>query len=106
MESEYENSACIVNGPSKWDLVTALFDGKQVEFTIKFNDGITKAIIKVQVNSVEAEDGSRDSWNLKGGIVGLGQWSEGKSQTTETISWRNFKAYFSSKYRKGSIFYS
>jgi len=108
MTPKFENSAWIVNGPSKFDLMAALFEGKQVEFTMQTKDSCMKAIIRVQVNLVEAEDGTRDSWNLSGGIVGIGQWFKGMPQpkhAPETIDWRGFRAYFSSKHRAGSISY-
>ena len=57
----------VVNGPSKDGLKAALFDRerirspRRVEFTLK--DGFQHEVV---VTSVEAEDGSGESWNVRG----------------------------------------
>lgn len=106
---ELENRGQIVNGPNKFDLMLSLFVGKHVTFTIEFKDGgDQKALIKTQINSIEAEDGSRESWNLTGGIVGIGKFFRNQSapmHEPEPIEWRNFRAYFQTRRRSGVIFY-
>ncbi len=55
----------ITDGPSKWDLALALFDRSMVNSRrATFTWGGTKH--SVRVHSVEAEDGSGESWNIKG----------------------------------------
>jgi hypothetical protein len=116
MTSKLENNVRIVNGPSKWDLMLGLFEGKKVEFTVETtkhdytskNVFIThpKNIFHVQVNSIEAEDGSRESWNITGGIVGITQWCrEPNSNFVEEIAWRNCKIYFHTRCRRGNLDY-
>lgn len=55
----------IKKGPGKFDLMVALFDGKPVTFVIKLSEQMTKTE-KVTISSVQAEDGSRQSWNITG----------------------------------------
>jgi len=65
----------IVSGPSKFDLMAALFSrsgawthGTQlVEFTYQDGDGNPKKI-KTSVTQVGAEDGSGESWMLEGNV--------------------------------------
>ena len=58
------SSVRIVAGPSKFDLMLALFEGKRVEFTF---EGMGKK--PVIVNQIGIEDGSRESWLVWGGII-------------------------------------
>ena len=78
----------ILDGPSKWDLLVALGDGKVVELMLKFDDTLRAERRRVKISSVQAEDGSRESWNLKGYIPSQG---------------RQFEAYYSSRRRKGHL---
>jgi len=106
MTSKFENKLKIVSGPSKWDLILALFEGKKVEFTVKGKYPMM-SMFRIQLNSVEAEDGFRESWNITGGIVGMiFLWSrEPNPDSIEEISWRNCRIYFHTKHRTGSIQY-
>lgn len=81
----------IVTGPSKWDLMQALFEGnsdsqKPVIFTV---EGIGN--IEVQINDVGREDGSGESWLIKGYERLLGS------------TLRPVKGYFNTRSRKGHI---
>mgnify|MGYP001608989581 CR=1 FL=1 len=109
METKLEIRGRIVNGPGKWDLMLAFFErGKQVDFTVEFKDGAgVKTIFRVQVNSIQAEDGSRESWNLAGGIVGQSNMSRHDNKLTEPekIDWRDFTAYYHSRNRSGAFRY-
>lgn len=54
----------ITDGPSKFDLMLSIFDGKQVTF----RSGSQQ--FAVYLMSVEKEDGSHDMWNITGNICG------------------------------------
>lgn len=72
----------ITAGPSKFDLMLAVFErGKNVEFTV---DGKQ---VEVNVSSILAEDGSRESWCLSGYIIGQ--------------QFKRYTAYFSTQRRTG-----
>jgi len=49
-------------GPSKFDLMASLFDGKVVKFTIGPEE------VDVMITGVAREDGSLDSWIINGFI--------------------------------------
>ncbi|KKU86509.1 MAG: hypothetical protein A2667_03455 [Candidatus Wildermuthbacteria bacterium RIFCSPHIGHO2_01_FULL_47_27] len=109
METQLEIRGRIVNGPGKWDLMLALFEkGKQVDFTVEFKDGAgVKTIFRVKVHSIQAEDGSRESWNLAGEIVGQSNMlrDEYKLTEPEKVDWRDFTAYYHSRNRSGAFGY-
>jgi len=77
----------ITDGPGKFDLMCALFDGKQVKFTL-----VDGRVVDALIGSVEQEDGSKESWNLKGAIP-----------FGDTDLRGVFKAYFSTRHRKGML---
>ena len=57
----------IKGGPSKWDLMLALFDGntggpRYLDFHLE-SGKLSGAVV---VSSVEREDGSGESWNITG----------------------------------------
>ena len=59
----------IVGGPDKFDLMLSLFDGKKVKFFIEQPDGGKNGFppeFEINILSVEAEDGSRESWDCVG----------------------------------------
>lgn len=63
MADQYE----ILGGPSKWDLSVALFDkGRKVTFSAACPETIE---FEMCVQSVQAEDGSRESWNIEGSAI-------------------------------------
>ncbi|MCU0680502.1 MAG: hypothetical protein MUF50_04345 [Planctomycetes bacterium] len=82
----------ITEGPSKFDLMVSLFDGKKIQFTQKTENGTS--VILANVASVEREDGSHSSWNLKIYILE----SNSVIKAGQTLS-----AYYSSRTRKGII---
>ena len=51
----------IVGGPGKFELMLAIFEGKEVTFT--FEEGTKKT---VRLDSIQREDGSNESWNIQG----------------------------------------
>lgn len=86
------NRSRIIDGPGKFDFMLSLFEGKQVYFTIKMegvNGGPLR--LKVQMNSIGIEDGSRESWLIEGYILEI------------TDAWKHFKGYFQSRRRHGWI---
>ncbi len=56
-------SQTIVDGPSKFDLMLALFDtgGRTVAFRMKSDD-----TVQARIHSVGIEDGSGESWLISG----------------------------------------
>jgi hypothetical protein len=58
----------VADGPNKWDLALALFEGRHTEFLIR-GGGKVVGRIKIKILSIELEDGSYNSWNIKGQIV-------------------------------------
>ena len=87
----------IVAGPSKEALQDALFkkadDGsaRKVQFTILTPD---RFVVEATVLSVEAEDGSRESWNVRGHALNV----KGPDKRTYTL-----KIYFSTHRRSGML---
>ena len=83
----------ILEGPSKFDLMAALFDGKKVQFTFKLGEVTHK--VNMGVSGVAAEDGSRESWLING------FFPTGLIHGPCTFS--NFSGYFETRRRKGHI---
>jgi hypothetical protein len=87
----------IVAGPSKADLQDALFkkgdDGhsRKVKFTILTPNNF---VVEASVSSVEAEDGSRESWNIIGYALNV---------TTQRKSAPKLKIYFTTHRRTGVL---
>ena len=91
-----EGSFKILNGPSKFDLMCSLFDGKIVKITcdIRIGSSVTMKIspvLEVKFGLVGAEDGSHDSWCGK-------VWFHDPNYETE---FRQF--YYDSRTRTGTI---
>ena len=93
----------IEDGPSKFDLMTSLFVWKPQRHRVRFKT--PGAEFEAAITSCEAEDGSGESWNLKGFIYPLNknasqilESSCGKRPETKT-----FKSYFRTGDRKGSL---
>lgn len=63
----------ITNGPSKWDLILALFDGdyhhrREISFSFQ---GISERVVaeftlQFLINELQREDGSGENWNFRG----------------------------------------
>lgn len=82
----------ILNGPAKFDLMCALFQkGATVEFTVKGNNG--NIVVRLLVLGIDAEDGSRESWVIKGSPIN----SNGGSST------ESMKLYYDSRTRRGTV---
>lgn len=81
----------VVGGPNKFDLMTSLFDGnKKPRRTVELQLKGACTPITVAITMVEQEDGSGESWNIKGYI-------------TDHPRNFNIKAYYSSSRQKGYI---
>ena len=90
----------IVGGPCKLDLALALIDRKfdrprPVTFVVEFTSkhphpqfGACKRNIVVHINRLEIEDGSGESWNVRGQTDG---------------NWATFEAYFRTDSRTGTV---
>ncbi len=81
-------SQVIVDGPSKFDLMLALFDtgGRTVAFRMKSDD-----TVQARIYSVGIEDGSGESWLITGSYKRL-------DNTT-----CNFSGYYTTRRRTGYI---
>jgi len=75
----------ITEGPSKYDLQAAIFDGKNVTFTI---EGLGQ--VKVRVDDVGIEDGSRENWLIEGYIY-----------LNSPSSQKKFHGFYGTRQRKG-----
>lgn len=83
----------ITEGPSKFDLMCSLFDGKTVQFTQQIE--ADKKTVKAVITAIEMEDGSNDSWNIKMLVK--------ESNTSSIQAGRSLSAYYSSRNRQGNI---
>lgn len=84
----------ITDGPSKFDLMASLFDGKLVEFTqVTEMNYVFK--IQARVQSVEQEDGSDHSWNL---VIFVHPGTNAPLGLN-----KKYSAYYNSRTRKGTI---
>ena len=77
----------ITNGPSKWDLSVALFDrklvnGRKVRFAVATTPEVQ---VEVLVSSVQAEDGSGESWNIEGYATELKCFPKGGTWKDTTV---------------------
>lgn len=90
----------LVNGPDKFELMLSLFEkGKKVEFMIRMASGDNR-LIQVMVNGIQAEDGSRESWNIQGELIAIREVTGSKWLPVNPAS---FKGYYHSVNRKGHI---
>lgn len=91
----------LVNGPDKFELMLSLFEkGKKVEFMIKMVNNDTNRLIQVMINSIQAEDGSRESWNIQGELIAVREVTSSKWLPVNPAS---FKGYYHSINRNGHI---
>jgi hypothetical protein len=67
LEREIMIPVSITNGPSKFDLMQALFVRKPTRPTVTFIVSQDNAV-QVFIDLVEAEDASGESWNIKGSV--------------------------------------
>lgn len=78
----------ITGGPSKFDLMVSLFEGNpKVRKTVSFKLEGLRREIQVAITGVQQEDGSGESWNIEGWVMGEFR--------------ANVKAYYSSRSRSG-----
>ncbi len=90
------NRFSITNGPSKFDLMVALFDkNRGVEFTVKF-DGFTNRF-DFTITGVRIEDGSRESWLIEG------LYTEIEKPRGREVNWKGFRGYYDTRRRTGWI---
>ncbi|HUQ30167.1 MAG TPA: hypothetical protein VM103_01465 [Candidatus Paceibacterota bacterium] len=82
----------IVNGPSKFDLMLALFEWKPNRPLVMFKTEGGK-LLEASVTSVEAEDGSGESWNIEGYV--------GTERARKEHQATRFRAYFRTDSRRG-----
>jgi hypothetical protein len=90
------NCVEIKSGPSKFDLMLALFDcdiDKVRTVSFELSNGTE---IEVGISSVEREDGSGESWNINAFIWWLN--NQGCYKPNQRI-----KIYYTTQYRRGRI---
>ena len=113
----------IMNGPSKWDLMLSLFHGnanrrESVSFVIghqssglyvPIGECIEKGRVTVQIDSLQREDGSGETWNFTGYEI-VTEWKTHFSQaygpgptTGGPRLGRPAKGFFSTRTRTGTI---
>ncbi len=87
----------IKTGPSKFELLLALFDSRQVNTRkVEFRTD-ADTLYDAVITSVEREDGSGESWNIRGYL------SEKKPGAKIPSPSTNFEGYFRTDTRKGSL---
>lgn len=82
----------ITEGPSKFDLMASLFDGKTVTFTEQA--GTNRRKLKVNIVSAERKNGCFDSWELKIYVI---------ESSSSILAGKVYLIYYTSKLREGSI---
>jgi hypothetical protein len=81
----------IVEGPSKFELMAALFDGKGVDFTLRPHDAKEeKKISRAIISSCTIENDSRENWLIKGNFL-------------DTSNVRKFSGTFNTKQGSGRL---
>lgn len=93
----------ILNGPSKWDLAIGLFDRKPFNRRLEFRANVDMSVgqpFEVTLTSVEAEDGSGESWNIKGYAMEIIHRESGRTIPTPP---RDVSIYYRTDTRKGHI---
>ncbi len=89
-------------GPDKFELMTGFF-AKEVKTTFRINTGAREIVIQCQVNTIQAEDGSRESWNIEGEVLGIRTPIQFHDQWTVLPRGRKFKGYFHTRSHEGHI---
>lgn len=84
----------ILDGPSKFDLMVALFEGKRVEFKIA-----GQGRVMCQLNGVAVEDGSRQSWLIQGQLF----YKMILNTYSSVSSNQHFSGHYETRCRKGNI---
>jgi hypothetical protein len=90
MATEENRLFYIIDGPGKFELMTALFvgDSDNTRVTIGRND--TREVHSLYLRSVEMEDGSNENWLIAGYLI-------------KDKVWRQIKGYYSTKKRSGNF---
>lgn len=94
----FSGHADIIDGPSKFDLMLALFDGYQNNEGVR---SIRRVVfvtnlgqpVRAQITSCAIEDGSNESWLISGNFVPVADPSVAFS----------FSGYYSTRRRKGYL---
>jgi len=79
------------NGPSKYDLMMALFEEKPVTFTLQRTGEVNAEVVTGKITGIAREDASKESWMLVGFIVD-------RPPVNEDMS---FKAWYETRTRHG-----
>ncbi|MCC2631751.1 MAG: hypothetical protein K0S20_450 [Patescibacteria group bacterium] len=98
----------IVSGPSKFDLMLALFHSTYshshyVEFEVALPSGCSPSKWEVRVQSIEREDGSGDSWNIVVDIISITSTGVKMPSASLHKDYRSYKGYYSTKNRSGNF---
>lgn len=92
----HQRSLEVTNGPSKFDLMVAQFDGKVVDFTIKGINFTEKFPCNIQ--GVSCEDQSREGWIVSGYFMNA---SDVFWKTRMEIGRKFFVLFYETKKRHG-----
>lgn len=87
----------IVTGPSKRDVENGIFDNNPRQVCFE-TDGEIPLKVGMILDGAEAEDGSRESWIVKGRIQYITRGSKQFKHPTEQV-----KFYYRTDHRSGSI---
>jgi hypothetical protein len=100
----------ITSGPSKFDLMLALFDGSSASKTLRpvsitihapeYPVGSQSITLAILVNSVSREDGSGESWTFHGHLTKMDRVGVSGNQSTSLV----VSGYYSTKSRTGHIY--
>lgn len=85
----------IVGGPSKYDLMLALFDGdafNRRKVTFQLDDRQIGATVDFFINEAAREDSSGESWAFKGAgkVAGMSLYAHGCFSTQIRSGWIEF----------------
>jgi hypothetical protein len=101
----------IVRGPSKFDLMISLFNGNgsnripvDLELEHRGDASKYKFILRVNIESIEREDGSGESWNFTASSARDSLRPPGFKQDEK--GWTRISGYYSTKNRTGYLKYS
>lgn len=92
--SQSHDTYQITAGPSKWDLMLALFDNaadqtRELRFDARTSNDNLRTSFDITINGIFVEDGSGESWNIFGRTHN-----------------KHVKMHYSTRQRKGMILFT
>lgn len=95
----HQRSLEVTEGPSKFDLMCAQFDGKVVKFSVRSTSDVIVQGIPCHIQGISCEDGSRESWIISGYFLD----PEGAIRAWSGEMIKYFVMYFETKKRHGRL---